>query len=337
MNFPKENNLQWLRLFFAVQVVIVHAAEHIGFEISGVINHFPGVPAFFFVSGLLIYSSYINSIGISYYENRFLRIFPALFFVTIGGAAVAIYAHGFDDFGNEASEYIIWIVSQLTLGQAYNPKIFRDVGVGVINGSLWTITTEILFYISIPIIVCMERRFKYVVVFLLLLSIIIYSIGPDFLTATIYRGKNIYDLVALTPIAWGWMFAFGILTAKHYKYIQPWLSYAPLLMIPMVSMMLFGEGTMFNASGNRLGFLYFICYVAMLLWLSFVIPYISLKSDLSYGIYIWHMPIINFLLVINMPSIESVFILTLTISALSWFLIEKPFLKYKRKTIKNVN
>lgn len=336
MNFPKENNLQWLRLFFAVQVVIVHAAEHIGIEIPNVVNYFPGVPAFFFVSGLLIYASYINSTGISYYENRFLRIFPALFFVTAGGAAVAIYAHGIDDLVKKAPEYITWIIFQLTLGQAYNPNIFRDVGVGVINGSLWTITTEILFYITVPVIVYMERRFKYVVGFFLLLSFIIYSIGPYFLTVTVYRSKNIYDIVALTPIAWGWMFAFGILAAKHYKCIRPWLSYAPWLIIPMVSMMLFGDGIMLNAIGNRLGLLYFICYVSMVLWFAFFTPFIPLRNDLSYGIYIWHMPIINFLLIINASSFWFVLMSTLAISALSWFLIEKPILKYKRKTINKI-
>ena len=83
--FPRNNNLEWLRLIFAVQVVLVHVAEHLKIAIPSVINHFPGVPAFFFVSGFLIYASYLNAPGRRYFENRFLRIYPALVFVTLGG------------------------------------------------------------------------------------------------------------------------------------------------------------------------------------------------------------------------------------------------------------
>jgi peptidoglycan/LPS O-acetylase OafA/YrhL len=83
--FPRNNNLEWLRLIFAAQVVLVHVAEHLKMEIPSFIKHFPGVPAFFFVSGFLIYASYLNAPGRRYFENRFLRIYPALVLVTLGG------------------------------------------------------------------------------------------------------------------------------------------------------------------------------------------------------------------------------------------------------------
>jgi len=69
---------------FRGQVVFVHAAEHLNFAIPAIIGHFPGVPAFFFVSGFLIYASYLNAPGRRYFENRFLRLFPALVFCNIG-------------------------------------------------------------------------------------------------------------------------------------------------------------------------------------------------------------------------------------------------------------
>lgn len=85
--FPRKNNLEWLRLIFAMQVVLAHAANHLesGFKLPGFMSNFPGVPAFFFVSGFLIYPSYLNSPGKRYFENRFLRLFPGLVMVTIGG------------------------------------------------------------------------------------------------------------------------------------------------------------------------------------------------------------------------------------------------------------
>jgi peptidoglycan/LPS O-acetylase OafA/YrhL len=147
--FPRENNLEWLRIIFALQVVITHTVSHFKSEIKlpEFISNFPGVPAFFFVSGFLIYSSYINSTGFAYFKNRFLRIFPGLLFVTVGGGAIIIYSKGFDSLLSNYKIYFAWFLSQITLGQAYNPELFRSVGIGVINGSLWTITAEIIFYL----------------------------------------------------------------------------------------------------------------------------------------------------------------------------------------------
>ena len=49
-----------------------------------------------------------------------------------------------------ARAYGFWFATQLTLGQWYTPRGLRDFGVGGINGALWTITTEIIFYQSKP-------------------------------------------------------------------------------------------------------------------------------------------------------------------------------------------
>jgi peptidoglycan/LPS O-acetylase OafA/YrhL len=334
--FPKKNNLEWLRLIFATQVVLAHTAEHIGFELPKFISHFPGVPAFFFVSGFLIYASYLNAPGRRYFENRFLRIYPGLLFVTLGGAVVPIIAHGWDVLFDNVGTYALWFAAQTTLGQAYNPEVFRDVGVGVINGSLWTISTEILFYIFVPFIVWMERRFHFTVLALLALSFTIYAVGPSFFSATIYRNKTTYDLIALTPIAWGWMFATGILAVKHFDYVQRWLPHVPWVVVPLTAMMFLGEGFLFGSSGNRLGLAYFFCYVALVLWVAFATPFVYLNFDLSYGAYVWHMPVINLLLVLATPSPWVAVLLTFLAATLSWFLIEKPALKLKRQTLKSV-
>ena len=84
--FPQHNNLELLRLIFAMQVCIMHTFSHLGLVFPNffkIIAHFPGVPAFFFVSGFLIYASYLNAPGKRYFENRFLRLYPALLLVTL--------------------------------------------------------------------------------------------------------------------------------------------------------------------------------------------------------------------------------------------------------------
>jgi len=311
----------------------MHVQEHLGLALPKIISHFPGVPAFFFVSGFLIYASYLNAPGRRYFENRFLRLIPGLIVVTMAGALVVLVAHGWTDLFDNIITYVIWFLAQITLGQAYNPGLFRDVGVGVINGSLWTLTTEILFYISVPIIVWMERRFRFTVIVLLVLSFIIYAIGPLVFTAAIYRQKTFYNIIGLTPLAWGWMFAAGILAVKHFARLQHCLPYMPWLIIPMILMIFFGNGSLFGSSGNNLGLIYFLCYIGMVLWFAFVAPFVRLHFDLSYGAYIWHMPAINILLVLGEQSALLSVILTYLFAMLSWFLVEKPALQLKRQSL----
>ena len=334
ISFPKNNNLEWLRLIFATQVLLVHVSYWFGLSIPAFIGHFPGVPAFFFVSGFLIYASYLNAPGRRYLENRFLRLYPALILVTFGGGAVVCIAHGWNDFLDNIGTYGIWFLAQTTIGQAYNPGHFRDVGLGVINGALWTITVEILFYLFVPIIVWLEARFRFTVIVLIALSFFIYAVGPTYLSLVVYREKTIFNVISLTPMVWGWMFGFGILAVKHFDYLQRKLRYMPIALVPMIAMIWLGDGVLFGSSGNWLGFAYFLCYVGLVLWLAFVVPFVPLGLDLSYGVYIWHSPVLNLLLVLAIPNAGIAVLLTFLLALISWFAVEKPALKLKRRSLK---
>lgn len=335
--FPRQNNLEWLRLLFALQVVVVHASEHLNvhFTVIEALKHFPGVPAFFFVSGFLIYASYLNAPGPRYFQNRFLRLFPGLVLVTLGGAAVALTAHGAGELIARFPAYAGWFLAQTTLGQAYNPALFRDVGVGVINGSLWTLTVEILFYFAVPLIVLCERRWRHTVVVCTVLSFALYVLGPSVLSRPVFRDKTVFDILALTPLVWGWMFGFGMLAVKHFTWLErhmPKLSWAVL---PLLLMIWLGvdKNPLVGSAGNHVGILYFAAYICTVVWLAFGTPFVHLGADLSYGTYVWHMPVINLLLVLATPSFFAAVVGTLSVACLSWFLVEKPALAMKKKSL----
>lgn len=333
--FPRENNLEWLRLVFALQVALTHISNHLELILPPGIQHFPGVPAFFFVSGFLIYASYQNAPGRRYFENRFLRLFPCLLFVTLGGAAVALTARGWSDLLNNLPTYTGWIVAQITLGQAYTPALFRDIGVGVINGALWTLTVEILFYISVPVIAWLEKRFDHTVIVLMCLSFGVFAIGPLIWTENVYRQRTFFHVIELTPLAWGWMFGFGILAVKYFDPLRRNIRLFPLLLLPMAAMMMSGDGIWFGSTANRLGLFYFICYAGLILWFAFALHLMPLRFDLSYGSYVWHMPVINFLLVMNVRSPILALALTAALATISWIFIERPALKLKKKSLKS--
>jgi len=301
------------------------------------INFIPGVPAFFFVSGFLIYASFIKTSNIRIYaKNRFFRLFPGLFFVTCGGLFVLLFSEWDNLTINDIPTYITWFLAQISIGQVYNPSLFNNVGIGVINGALWTITVEILFYMFVPIIFLIERKFKYFIYLLFCLSFFLYSFGGSYFENYYFFGKNLFRYLEFTPLVWGWMFCLGIICYKNIELINKYIKYFYLAIIPMIALINLSipESVFFTPFTNRLGLFYFLPLILLILYLSFATPVIKLNFDLSYGVYIWHLVVINFLLELNINSIFIACLLVILISLFSWYLIEKPFLNKKQISIR---
>jgi peptidoglycan/LPS O-acetylase OafA/YrhL len=349
----KRNNLDWLRLFFASQVVLMHALlwaekeEQSRFDFLGFLSYLPGVPAFFFVSGFLIYASYEKSNCTSnYFRNRLYRLWPGLILAAIGGLFVVILGrHLALDESGSTQEYLIWFISQITIGQAWNPASFRSLGVGVINGALWTITVEILFYLTIPVIFWLEKKNKFTVHGLLALSFLFYCFGEGLLLDVIIGenlrnmgvgSKGLFDYLTLTPVVWGWMFMCGSLVYKNLHYVEKYFNYL-ILGFPVMLICILGDfpvSVLFEAEGNRLGIIYFIAFAALIIFFGFNTRTFSSKFDISYGVYIWHCVLINLFLILDIYSVPNVILATVGIAFFSWFVIEKPALKMKSSSLR---
>ena len=157
MNPKTSNNFDLIRLFSATQVAISHITGHLGFEnkFLSILSLFPGVPIFFFVSGFLIYGSYAQSktnvkSNTNFFVKRFLRLYPELC-LCIALSLLSIWQSGyFYNVEFQLGSFTVWIMSQATFFQFYNPEFMRGYGVGVLNGSLWTISVELQFYLLTP-------------------------------------------------------------------------------------------------------------------------------------------------------------------------------------------
>ena len=95
--------------------------------------------------------------------------------------------------------------------------------------------------------------------------------------------------------------------------------------------------------GNKINALSYFLLVSIIIKFAFSYPKISEKligrNDISYGIYIYHMPVVNFLLaneLVGQKSFYLCIILTLFFSIISWFLIEKKFLRLKVSQLRKV-
>ncbi len=85
MNTKAQNNFDLIRLFAATQVAISHITSHLGIknQFLSLLDLFPGIPIFFFISGYLICGSYEQSMrstntNVNFFIKRFLRFYPAL-------------------------------------------------------------------------------------------------------------------------------------------------------------------------------------------------------------------------------------------------------------------
>jgi peptidoglycan/LPS O-acetylase OafA/YrhL len=162
-----KNNLDCLRLILASIVVLFHVSALTGLPAFSLLGdymspHF-AVKSFFVISGLLIYRSYSRSSSIgSYLEKRARRIYPAYFTVVVV-AAVALcplsVLSPLQYFGAGFWKYLGANLLFLNFLAPTLPGVFTSNNISAVNGALWTLKIEVLFYLSVPVIHSLCGRF----------------------------------------------------------------------------------------------------------------------------------------------------------------------------------
>jgi peptidoglycan/LPS O-acetylase OafA/YrhL len=338
-----QNNFDIIRLLAAFQVALIHTTTYLDYRAGWlfVLKYFPGVPIFFFISGFLIYQSYcnieINRLRV-FFTNRFLRLFPALY-VCFVATVVTIYFSGYT-FGSSISlqSYAIWVFSQLTFFQFYNPSFLRGYGVGAINGSLWTISVELQFYVLTPLIYLLLKRFRMAALLLLVVFILV-NTGNAYLNP---KETVLQKLLDRSFAPWISMFLLGayISTNKSLqeRIIRIKAVYLLTLYVPAHHL-----ATWLNLeTGNSINAVSFLILSCLVLKAAYSRPNLSAailgKNDISYGVYIYHMPIINYMLYKQFTGpaymVAVVLLLTLTAAIISWNLIERPALRMKKAALR---
>lgn len=164
----KKNNFDLLRLLFAVIVCVVHAHELSGFPEFGVVTKFlssgVAVKAFFVVSGFLIFMSYERSSTISsYVSKRVRRIYPAYFtVVTICAMSLVLVSSKTypEYFSTTWLRYLAANLSFLNFFQPELPGVFDGNRISAVNGALWTLKIEVMFYCCVPFIVWLCKKWS---------------------------------------------------------------------------------------------------------------------------------------------------------------------------------
>lgn len=348
IKFPVKNNIDILRLFAAMQVVALHTVEHLyqiprdGSIVLLVLGYIPGVPIFFFLSGLLIPQSYERAPSLrEYFYNRALRLYPALLVCIVLSSLMMVVVGYMEWVDFKRVDVLTWLVTQATFLQFFNPEFFDGFGSGVVNGSLWTISVEIQFYIITPALVYL-LRYKRFYFFLFLLSLLLNVALQQFDLRGFLWGK----LLGVSFLPWIFMFMTGHLAYVYWDKVARFVEgkiylWAAIFTLQIIFLALIEREFGFNLSGNSIIPLTFFLLSFLVLSVAMSWPSVSGKiingNDFSYGVYIYHMPIINLFLYLALPvgilSTVLISVLIFSIACLSWVLVERPALRLKHISI----
>ena len=346
----RKNNLNIIRLVASLMVLYMHSfAVSVGVQDEDIFylltNHKDlaggiAVYIFFIISGFLICKSYDRSRSlINYAKARFLRIWPLLFVVTIVSAFVLgpiLSEYTFSQYFSygDISGFLlnlVFISSDTNL-----PGVFPNHYIHSVNGSLWTLMYEVIWYILVAATAVLWKKRKVIVPFMYLILTALYLAVNSGLVVGIALLNSGY---ALNMSKLGMFFTMGMSYYLYSDRIK--LSFRAFLIaiIGLVLGILFGNFILtFSIFGA-----YIIFYIAF--QKRFIATWYDKIGDLSYGIYIMAFPIQQTLVeclgkptygynTLSMNSYLNMLltlVIVLPLSYLTWHFIEEPCLKLKNK------
>jgi peptidoglycan/LPS O-acetylase OafA/YrhL len=326
---PRANALNAFRLALAAEVILWHSFPVTGHSVSSrpvlQLLFSVGVDGFFALSGFLITSSWLRNPQLrDYLFARALRILPGLYACLIvtafvfaplsvaiqGGSATKLLL------SSAPIQYVVknsTLLSALALDIGGTPKGVPDAGVW--NASVWTLVWEVLCYLAVATIglVGLANR-RWLAPAILALA----TLGATLLPPLTFPGEwTNLQLAARFAI----MFSAGALLYQWRDVIPArWSLVAVSVLIVLASSLL----PDYRVIGG-LPLAYAVIVSGSLIhhkWL-------RLRTDLSYGTYIYASPIQQLLAVCGLSALNPLLFFaisttaTVPLAALSWFLIEK--------------
>ncbi|NDV45922.1 acyltransferase [Paludibacter sp. 221] len=334
----RQNNFDFLRIFFAFIVVIGHIIVISDLEVfqkyTPYFNTYVSITGFFCISGFLIAGSYIRSKSFKdYLKKRAARILPPYILIILlcafGFSLISEYS--FVDYftSTQFYRYLAANLSFLNFLQPCLPGVFTGESSTYcfVNGSLWTIKIEVAFYLSIPVILYFAKRIKkkYILFATLYIVSVAYRLYLSHLGHS--TGNHSYVILARQLPGFISYFSCGIAFYYYFDYFIKHKFHFLSIGIILYIFEMFMDIEILTP------------FALSCIIFSFAYSFKKLNNfgkygDISYGIYIYHYPIIQ--LAINFgyferynPYIVALIVVLVVISTgfLSWHLLEKRFLK----------
>lgn len=349
----RRNNFDFLRFFFASLVIFSHSfllfpAFGDDFEPLWRLTHAKmnfgtlSVACFFAISGFLITQSWVRQPQAGdFFRKRFLRIYPgwivALLFCVFVVAPWLRPGHGLalHDIGTYG------FLAQLILR---NTGFLHTLpGVGMVNGSVWTIPFEILCYCLVALVGLLGGFRRPLLMAFLGILLLAALNWPALRWLPMY-----WPAFGTHPIPYiGWLrplpqFAVFFLSGMLFFLFRDRIPHSPRLLA--VSVLLVG----LTLGSLPLSGMYFVIFPTFGFYVLFYLAFVPLgklydwakHGDLSYGIYLYAYPIQRLLIAAHLHGIHlsplslffAAWVLACGAAALSWRFVERPFLRLKPKS-----
>lgn len=306
----KENCFNFLRFFFALTLILSHFCTLTEHDQLLPITGSTSVKAFFTISGFLVTYSYIRRDYnlVSYAKRRFARIMPAyaitiLFCILIGWMITSLNTVEFFS-SKQTLRYFLANITMLNWLEPELPNTFQNNPWPQMDGSLWVMKQEVLFYIFVPFFIYLANKTgkKWICLPILTLFIIIYPFVND---QTRYFSYFIGGMSL--------MFYFDLFN-KYFIYI---------FVLSIIAVTVIG------------GFLDTLAFPIILIGIAYHCKPFNIfrkLDNITYGLFLYHFPIIQLLIHYGVAEYNLTLCFLLTIMAtsilatLSWFYIEKPLM-----------
>lgn len=285
----KDNCFNFIRLIAAFEVFSGHASEHLFVQMPAVVKEiwqaFRGVPIFFILSGFLIWNSLEGQTDFfRYCKKRIFRLFPELWGGVLLNAIIMLFIYGNNI---QLIPFLLFQITQSTVLQFWTPDSLRAYGCGTPNGALWTIGVMVQSYIVIYMLYKFLHNKKAICFLSVLGAGIVINIGT--IPLSYIWPEMIYKLFTQTFLPYIWLFVFGAAMCEYFdKLIKLLKRYWVICLIILLAV---------SASGLEDGIGIYGTIASLMLGFSIIgFGYsfkLKIKYDLSYGIYIYHMIVIN--------------------------------------------
>ncbi len=317
------NNFDLLRFTLAGTVVLFHAAVLSGSgPLRGALRFANGhyaVLGFFAISGYVVSLSWqrIQSAP-EFFQRRARRVLPGylavVLFCWVAGCAVSRLPLLDYWTSGETWRYLLANLSFLQFLAPTLPGVFQSNPVmAAVNGSLWSIRAEIFCYLLMPLLAVWWRPAGLMLCCLAAaLWLTHWEAKPLWLTQT--------KIGVVDPIA---SFAVGMLMTQAKARRVAWWGGAGIVVLASLP------------SFPSLSLLEPLAVAAAVLAAALSLPYLGhwpALGNLSYGMYLWHFPLIQWLCIGGWASrspwlfLTAVIAGTVALAAVSWHLVEKRFL-----------
>lgn len=336
---PKRNNFDALRLVAAFTVLLSHSYSLTGAKWEPVSYYLEqgyggtlAVSAFFVISGFLIARSVQSHDMARYVAARFLRIMPGLFFVTLVETVLIapLFYHGpiqqyFSNFALAHMRNIFVFGEDPAIA-----GVFTGLPYPYVNGSLWTLPVESLFYMLLPFLVLATGKRRWIVLAVFAASLAAeplarwYGLDDQHFGGFLFRTVRLFAVTQLLsyflagvvawlyrdriPCNWGWLaLCLLLLFAARDSMALP---LTQKLCLPYAVLCIGLRGQVGTALKRRIG-------------------------DLSYGVYLFSYPILNVVISLGRQQLSPEAVaaiaapVTLAIAWVSWTLVERPALAFK--------